>query len=317
MLRTSETLVAVLSSVGALLGRKACCLAGAALLAVFMAQAAYGEECSIAKTNHDCTLTIDRGNPLAPPTIQMYPRAKLQVVVMNPYPFERYFMDYSSGQVALSPDVASSIVTGLLPSLKNLSEFFELTTKLNLDLGQPAPEACTLERIQATKVPVKPDDITPALDTFYSACLNSFSNDARNIYVSLEPAVAPDAHPQGPAVPIPDQASLNKIADKIDAFYYKEVALSAAIAAVAKLDIITPLPNPPAAGAPPPPPPPVPPGTPALNPAQAKIVRKWVAAIALADPVAKDLYAFEYRIHDLRDNPTQGLVSCDTLRDVT
>src|SRR5689334_19724535 len=70
----------------------------ATLLVGFLAEAAvgYGGECSLSKTNNTCTLTIDRRNPLAPPTIQMYPKAVLTVEVKNPYYFERYFMDYQS-----------------------------------------------------------------------------------------------------------------------------------------------------------------------------------------------------------------------------
>src|SRR5690242_14798363 len=49
-------------------------------------------ECSFSKTNGNCTLVIDRLNPLAAPTIQMYPGAGLTVIVMNPHPFERYFL---------------------------------------------------------------------------------------------------------------------------------------------------------------------------------------------------------------------------------
>jgi hypothetical protein len=55
-------------------------------------------ECSLAKANKSCTLTIDRRVPLTPPTIQMYPGTKLTVQIRDPYYFERYYMDYVSGQ---------------------------------------------------------------------------------------------------------------------------------------------------------------------------------------------------------------------------
>src|ERR1035441_10195367 len=76
-------------------------------------------------------------------------------------------------------------------------------------------------------------------------------------------------------------------------------------------------PGSPAPGTPPPPPAPTTPGTPALNADQAKMVRNWVAASALADAVAKDLYAFAYRIRDLHANPTQKAVPCADLPDAT
>src|SRR5579864_4149702 len=80
-------------------------------------------ECSLAKTNKSCRVTVDRSKPVAPPTVQMYSGQGVTVVVENPKPFERYFLDYASGQANLKPDVASSIVQGLLPSVKNLGEF--------------------------------------------------------------------------------------------------------------------------------------------------------------------------------------------------
>src|ERR1039457_5961815 len=47
---------------------------------------------------------------LAPPTIQMYPGQKLTVLIRRPHYFERYFLDYQSGQLTLAPDVTSSLV---------------------------------------------------------------------------------------------------------------------------------------------------------------------------------------------------------------
>jgi hypothetical protein len=251
---------------------------GAAFFCAVAAQAAGKEECSLAKTNHDCTLTIDRQYPLAPPTIQMYPGTKLQVVVKNPYPFERYFLDYSSGQLALAPDVASTIVTGLLPNLKNLAEFREASK------SRPAAKECTLKAIQDQPVPSHPWDITTELDNFYSGCLNSLAEDARKIYLSLEPAVAPDQHPLGPTTTIPNQESLNEIAKKIDEFYQKELAVSMSITAAADLDKVT-------VG---------------LTPEQRAMIRNWVAANGLMDAIAKDLKGFAFRIRDLAANPTAG-----------
>jgi hypothetical protein len=81
------------------------------------------KECSIAKTNTSCVLTIDWDQPPAPATIQMFPGAKLTVRMKNAYFFKRHFMDYSSGQLMLAPDIASNIATGLMPCVKNLNEF--------------------------------------------------------------------------------------------------------------------------------------------------------------------------------------------------
>ena len=82
-------------------------------------------ECSLAKTNKSCRITIERTRPLTPPTLQMYSGANLTVIVKDPIFFERYFLDYQSGQATLSPDVASSIVQGLLAPLAKAGEFFD------------------------------------------------------------------------------------------------------------------------------------------------------------------------------------------------
>lgn len=79
-------------------------------------------ECSLAKTNKRCAIVIDRSNPVAPPTIQMYSGESVTVVVRDPKYFERYFLDYQSGTATLKPDVASSIIQGLLPSLQKAGE---------------------------------------------------------------------------------------------------------------------------------------------------------------------------------------------------
>src|ERR1035441_5181230 len=96
----------------------------ALLLLVFVAcQTAFAADpipCSLAKTNNSCTLTIDRRAPLAPPTIQMYPSQTLTIELRDPYYFERYYLDYTSGQVNLQPDQASSIVGGFLTPLQKI-----------------------------------------------------------------------------------------------------------------------------------------------------------------------------------------------------
>jgi hypothetical protein len=126
----------------------------AGFFVVFIAPAAIGHsaECSIAKTNRSCTLTVDRRSPLAPPTIQMYPGETLTVQVKNPYYFERYFMDYQSGQLTLAPDVASSIVNSLLTPLQKESEFhlfYELKIPFDFVVTK---DTCTVDNI-SPKVP--------------------------------------------------------------------------------------------------------------------------------------------------------------------
>jgi hypothetical protein len=76
-------------------------------VALGISSRSWGEQlplCSLAKTNHQCALPIDRTNPVSPSTVQMYGGESLTVVVENPYGFERYFLDTQSGQMTIKPE---------------------------------------------------------------------------------------------------------------------------------------------------------------------------------------------------------------------
>lgn len=261
-----------------------------------LSPAIYGDECSIAKTNKSCTLTLDRRNPLAPPAIQMYPGQQLTVALENPYFFERYSLDYSSGQVTLNPDVVSSIANGILPSLKGIGEFRNMLD-LTFRAGRPTPppDHCTADYITA-HIPRSPDDINSETDQLLIGCLAAFADRSRQLYLKLEPAVAPDSHPQGTPVPVPDQSTLNGYADTdIPQLLDREMALSVAINATSKnFDTVSPS------------------GVQTLPPDKAKLVRNWVALSAVADTVAKDLAGYAARITDLKLHPIGGTVACGT-----
>ena len=73
--------------------------------------------CSLSKTNLSCELVIDRSNAVVALTVQMYSDQELTVKITNPLPFERYLLHFTTGQAALTPDVASSIVGGMFANL--------------------------------------------------------------------------------------------------------------------------------------------------------------------------------------------------------
>ena len=291
---------------------------GAQSSAMLVTTGALAEECSIAKTNHDCTLVIDRLNPLAPPTIQMYPKTTLRVVVKNPYVFERYFLDYTSGQLAQKPDVATSIATGLSPSLKDAEEITKIMY-MNPSGKQEQAHHCSVDDIRHKPIPKASTELTDDIEVFYTGCLKEFARSAKDIYHSLESYTAPDAHPQEGLGVLPTRDHLVQISANAGELYDSELELSKAIAAAAaKLDPPPAAPgavSPPTPGATSPPPsaPPVP-----LTAGQTNEVRNWVAAVTLADAVAKDLYSFAYRINDLpagleKGSLLSGIVKCASL----
>jgi hypothetical protein len=182
-------------------------------------------ECSVAKTNESCALLIERGNPVAPPTIQMYSGERITVVLQNPNSFERYFLDYTSGQAALKPDVASSIVQGLLPSLQKIGEFKALGFG---DKTKPLPDVCVVISKLPTVTPGKDvDDLVGMADI----CLGQLAENAIDIYQKLEPYVAPDSLTPGGTVRLNKDC---KLADCIGTLLDSETAFSARITLVSK-----------------------------------------------------------------------------------
>ena len=114
----------------------------------------------------------------------MYPGQTLTVQVRNPYYFERYFMDYQSGQLALAPDVASTIIgPPLLTPLQKASEIHGFEQNQNRRLP------CTVANIQAQPLKHRAQE-SPHRITFTRHALANFAEAAKGIYRSLEPAVA-------------------------------------------------------------------------------------------------------------------------------
>ena len=234
-------------------------------------------ECTVSKTNESCWLVIDRNTPVAPPQIQMYSGQTVTVVVKQPNTFERYFLDYQSGQATPTPDVASSIVQGLLPSLQKTGEF---KSNSMFGTGQPPPDVCP--NIVAMP-PIKPGDGNALLQVS-QVCIGQLAAKAIDAYRKLEPIVAPDS-----LTPVtkftPDPCALR---DCISAFVKSESAFSAKITGLT--------------------------GNPNLKDATTK---DWInaadgAAIAqllalqkTADQIEADLQSYGLRLDDLPTTPAQ------------
>ena len=146
-------------------------------------------DCSLAKTNRNCKLTIDRAIPLAPPPVQMYSNQALTVIVKNPKSFERYFLDFQSGQANISPDVATGIVQGLLPSLSKAEEIRTESFVQSLD----SCKVLLTQGTTAAPVTVPKDCPVKEFVATYEIKLISFGKNATLIYRELEPFVSPDS----------------------------------------------------------------------------------------------------------------------------
>ena len=93
--------------------------------------------CSAPKTNKTCKLIIDRDNPINPATIQMYDGEHVVVIVKDAFYTERYFLDYSSGQATIAPDVVSILAQTLIAPLARTQVTNSTSTDLLLDEGEP------------------------------------------------------------------------------------------------------------------------------------------------------------------------------------
>jgi hypothetical protein len=190
-------------------------------------------ECSLSKTNDDCQLTIDRASPLTPPAVQMYSDKTVTVIVKNPKTFERYFLDYQTGQATLSPDIASSIVQGLLPGLGKVNGLF--TTKIYFAPGVAAAPAdpCAVPALTTDPLP-GPNKVATVVPAFQK-CLEKLAADAVDIYGALEPLVAPDSRTPSGLAEEPDP---DAIQGSITDFLNSEIAISSRITNIAAIDKI-------------------------------------------------------------------------------
>lgn len=249
-------------------------------------------ECSLAKTNNNCKLIIDRSSPVAPSAVQMYSNQAVTVVVKNPKPYERYFLDYQTGQATLKPDVASSIVQGLLPSLAK-AEVFK---------GRVAPQKGDCTDLLNPAMTTKPENCDSFVEG-YKEKLVKFGEAATAIYRELDPFVSPDSHLPAPSTDVPedlckiqkksvtecDLERLYKIQPEIDGLLQGEFEASGQIAViVANLKALQ-LP---------------------------KEAQELTAYQSIADTVAKDLLGYSQRITGLHDFDN-GSQECNNVAKVT
>lgn len=245
-------------------------------------------ECSLAKTNESCRLSIDRGNPVTPPAIQLYSDKTFVVVVKNPKPYERYFLDYQTNVATLTPDVASSIVQGLLSPLSKLTFRAEVRGP-----GVVAPpDPCSVPEVtqDPTKDDLKkPDYLEKKVVPAFQKCLGKLATDAIAIYRQFEPSIAPDSQtPYGS----PIDADLDAIRDAISKFLQSEFAVSGRINAISNISAIK------------------------NNPPDAPALVQLADMQKMVDAVAADLMAYSQRITDL-DDLDYVAVPCDKVTDLS
>jgi len=237
-------------------------------------------ECSVTKTNNKCKLIIDRANPIAPPTVQMYSNQALTLVVKNPKTYERYFLDYQSGQAAVSPDVTSSIVQGLLTPLGKLQVSAHVAAPLHLPT-----DSCAASEI--TRMPPV-GQVSDAVAAFQE-CVAQISARAIDIYRGLEPGLAPDSRtPNEIAGAVDLKGTQQVISEVVESELFVSSRISA-IATDATLKTSAP---------------------------DGLAIQQLTSLQKLADAVANDLMGYSQRIDDLQDF-NNGAQDCENIIAVT
>ena len=252
----------------------------ASLIVPTLARAQKNPECSLSKTNENCTLVIDRSNPLAPPTIQMYSTQTVLVIVKNPLFFERYSLDFQSGQAVISPDVSSAIIQALLPAFGKLQ--ISSSSANYVPTGDPCDDA------KITSLPN--DGGVEDTVTAFQVCFSGLFKTAMDIYRKLDPFVAPDS--ASPSVVVESNLTLDKleaIQSSIDDYVSSELEVSSHITSIA---------------------------TARKSTADALGVTELTAMQKVSDAVSTDLAAYSQRITDLEDFDN-GADDCTKFIDLT
>jgi len=284
------------------LGALAARLPAMALLFAFSSAAMSTEPCNLSKTNHSCTIVIDRGKPVAPTTIQMYSGQKLTVVVQHALLHERYFLDYATGAATIQPDSTSSVIQGLFPPLQALVVGHGFAPRIVVP-GTPStpPDPCA--------DPIVTGQVTPSRGQLRNAiaplraCLSSFVAKAKATYQALEPYVAPDSiTPDSNAQAQMTTGALTRLESLIDAAIDNELAPSARITVLSGDDTYKAKPGEPAKQATATTPAtkakdPVP-----VDPGDAQAITELASLQKAADAIAGDLVGYRQRLSDLESS---------------
>jgi hypothetical protein len=77
--------------------------------------------CSYTALNRDCTIIVDRLNPITPPTVYARENAKIKILVINPSPYENLSLDWKSTTAAVPPDSFSTVFSALTGTLGKIT----------------------------------------------------------------------------------------------------------------------------------------------------------------------------------------------------
>ena len=144
--------------------------------------------CSTEKVNGDCTIYVDRLNPVTFATIPMRPGKKVSVKVLNPLPFETLSLDPQGAQAIAGTDQTSGFVTAALAGLKGP---VAISTEISQGAGRSAffPATAAGQAVQNN------------LDALSNSLINinvlmaPFLLNAQTVYLQLQEILSPIPRP--------------------------------------------------------------------------------------------------------------------------
>lgn len=140
--------------------------------------------CSTQKVNGNCQLVFDRLDPISLPTIQMRPKARISVSVIQALPYELLSLDPQSFQGVAPADQMQGLAAAVLPSLKGIN-----TPQVTpaADTGRPVP----IDK----KVQAELDGLNAMLDNPFPT-ISKFITNSQSVYAQLDETVSPLPRPR-------------------------------------------------------------------------------------------------------------------------
>lgn len=142
------------------------------------------DRCSFTRTNHDCTITLNRNSFVFPAPLQLYPGAVVTVKIENGNDFELYTLDPAPGQATPLLDVTST-------ALGNLNTILAAAGSLAAASASSVPPP-----VVAPTAPASPGAPGGEIGLTAESAEKGVTSHGRGKYVSTDPC---EKDPNGPA----------------------------------------------------------------------------------------------------------------------
>lgn len=140
--------------------------------------------CSYSAVNDNCSVAINRMNPVTPPTVYVHRGCSVRVTVINPSPLETLTLDWKSSTAVVPPDVFQTVFTALSPNLGKLTVVPPLPGR--------AAEVTGCE-VSSTGCTTSPDRISEAQQRVQDSVVNipAFASNATTAVNLVKDALQP------------------------------------------------------------------------------------------------------------------------------